>query len=421
MTDPISPDPAQISPAQALLKGYSGDETVDAALDFVRSHLGMEVAYLSEFVGEELIFRAVSAPGFEDMAHVGGSMPLDDVYCRHILAGRLPELIPDTAKEPICQGLALTHAIPIKSHVSIPIRRRDGTAYGMFCCLSRSVKPDLTPRDLDVMRAFADLSAEQVNDRIASRVRHDKVYRTISGILSGRDFDIVYQPIMDASARRPKGFEALCRFRSQPYRAPNLWFDDAATVGLQADLEICVIETALGALTALPPHTYLSVNASPATVTSGRLGAVIAGLPAERIVLELTEHAKVEDYTALLEELAVLRFLGVRLAIDDAGAGYSGLQHIVRLHPDIIKLDMSLTSSIDGDIVRRSLAAALVRFAVEIDAAIVAEGIETEAELDTLHALGVPLAQGYFLGRPADLSSALAWFDAPNAEGAQAL
>ncbi|WP_281967414.1 sensor domain-containing phosphodiesterase [Roseovarius nanhaiticus] len=422
MTAPIAPDPSidpATDPAALLssalqLKSRRGDETIDAALDFVRTHLGMEVAYLSEFVGDDLIFRAVSAPGFEEMAHVGGSMPLDQVYCRHILAGRLPELIPDTADEPLCLDLPLTTAIPIKSHVSVPIRRRDGSPYGMFCCLSRTAKPDLTERDLDVMRAFAGLSAEHVNDKIASRVAHDSAYDAITAILQEKAFDIVYQPIMDAAARTPKGFEALCRFRAEPYRPPNLWFDDAQKVGLHIELELSAIKAALSALPSLPAHVYLSVNASPATVVSGRLISAFAGLPAERIVLEMTEHAMVEDYDHLLRELDKLRFRGVRLAIDDAGAGYSGLQHIVRLHPDIIKLDMSLTSSIDGDIVRRSLAAALVRFAVEIDAAIVAEGIETEAELDTLHALGVPLAQGYFLGRPADLDAAKAWFLRPD-------
>ncbi|HEY9039747.1 MAG TPA: EAL domain-containing protein [Roseovarius sp.] len=404
-------DPSNLLPVATGLDGGGSDALIDSALEFVRTHLGMEVAYLSEFVGDDLVFRAVSAPGFEDMATVGGAMPLDQAYCGHILAGRLPELIPDTAAEPICQSIALTHAIPVKSHVSVPIRRTDGSTYGMFCCLSRTARHDLTQRDLAVMRAFADLSAEQVNGRIAARVAHDATHRIIDGILQHREFDIAYQPIMDAAARRPKGFEALCRFRAQPYRAPNLWFDDAAIVGLQAELEICVIEKALEALQVLPAAAYVSVNASPATVATGRLRDVFARWPAERIVLEVTEHAMVSDYDGLLAELDTLRFRGVRLAIDDAGAGYSGLQHIVRLRPDIIKLDISLTSRIDDDIVRRSLAAALVRFAVEIDAAIIAEGIETEAELSTLHDLGVPLAQGYFLGRPADLKSALAWFD----------
>src|SRR6056297_1012095 len=158
--------------AQTLLPKTGSEDllTTDAlitdALDFVRSHLNMEVAYLSEFIGDDLVFRAVSAPGFEELCHVGGTMSLDQVYCRHILAGRLPELIPDTGAEPICQGLPLTQDIPIRSHVSVPIRRSDGSPYGMFCCLSRSVRSDLTPRDLNVMRAFSNVAADHLNDRI---------------------------------------------------------------------------------------------------------------------------------------------------------------------------------------------------------------------------------------------------------------
>ncbi|WP_135503340.1 GAF domain-containing protein [Roseovarius aestuariivivens] len=105
---------------------HAPDEIVQSALEFVRGHLRMEVAYLSEFVDDTLVFRAVSAPGFEDQCHVGGIMPLDQVYCRHILDGSLPELIPDTRAEPICQEIAITHHVPVRSHVSVPIRRKDG-------------------------------------------------------------------------------------------------------------------------------------------------------------------------------------------------------------------------------------------------------------------------------------------------------
>ncbi len=395
----------------ARVNPTDGEDTIQTALDFVRTHLNMEVAYLSEFVGEDLVFRAVSAPGFEDQCFVGGGMPLDHVYCRHILAGRLPELIPDTAAEPLCADIPLTTAIPIKSHVSVPIRRRDGTPYGMFCCLSRTAQPDLNPRDLSVMRAFADLSAEQVNDKIASRVARQSARAGIEMLLNEQAFDIVYQPIVDITGNRPKGFEALCRFRPEPYRPPNLWFEDALGVGLQAELEVAVIAKALKSLDQLPDDVYLSVNASPSTVGTGLLTDLFAQHPQERIVLEVTEHSMVEDYDDLVSHLDILRFRGVRLAIDDAGAGYSGLQHIVKLKPDLIKLDISLTSDIDKDVVRRSLGAALVRFAVEIGADIVAEGIETDAELAALTSLGVPLAQGYYLGRPGDLDSALAWFE----------
>jgi len=137
------------------------------------------------------------------------------------------------------------------------------------------------------------------------------------------------------------------------------------------------------------------------------LDAVLAGA-LRPLALEVTEHAPVEDYAVLRDALAPLRKSGIRLAIDDAGAGYSSLQHIIQLRPDIIKLDMSLTKSIDSDQARRALASALTFFAREVGSVIVAEGIETEAELATLQRLDVSRGQGYLLGRPGDLAQAAA-------------
>lgn len=383
------------------------DDVIQNALEFVRSHLDMEVAYLSEAMDDHLVFRAVSAPGFEDVINVGNTVSLDQVYCPHILSGTLPELIPDTADVPFTQNIPITHSLPVRAHVSIPIRRKDGSTYGMFCCLSRTPRPTLNHRDLEVMRAFARVSAETVNNTLDQRTQTETIHARLTDMMDTQAFDIHYQPIMDTLTRQPKGFEALCRFKSDPYRAPDQWFADAATVGLQAALEISAIRKALDALTRLSDDTYVSVNASPDTVASGELFAVLCAHAPHRVVLELTEHAEVRCYDTLMKALDALRAHGVRLAIDDAGAGYSGLQHIVRLRPDIIKLDISLTSRIDTDIVRRALGTALVGFARSTGAAIVAEGVETEEELAALIALEVPLAQGYLLERPAALDDLL--------------
>ena len=121
------------------------------------------------------------------------------------------------------------------------------------------------------------------------------------------------------------------------------------------------------------------------------------------MVLEVTEHAPVEDYDQLNRTLRTLRARGIRLAIDDAGAGFASFRHIVRLAPDFIKLDMTLTRDIDADPARRALATAMVSFALEIGATMIAEGIETEQEFRTLRSLGIGLGQGYFLGVPGSL------------------
>ena len=129
------------------------------------------------------------------------------------------------------------------------------------------------------------------------------------------------------------------------------------------------------------------------------------GRDAKRAVIEITEHAPVEDYDALNDALKAFRAEGGRLAVDDAGAGFSSLRHILRLAPDFIKLDGALTRGIDTDQTRRALGAALISFASEIGVPIIAEGIETQEEVDALRALKVTCGQGFFLGEPAPLAA----------------
>jgi EAL domain-containing protein (putative c-di-GMP-specific phosphodiesterase class I) len=173
-------------------------------------------------------------------------------------------------------------------------------------------------------------------------------------------------------------------------------------------LELAAIRKALADLPLLPEDVYLAINASPETLLSEELAVLLEDKPAERIVLELTEHAHVADYSRLLQALRPLRQRGIRLAVDDAGAGYASLQHVLHLQPDLIKLEMSLTRNIDVDLPRRALASALIRFARDTGSRIIAEGVETASELSTLRSLGVEKAQGYFLGRPSPLRDIIA-------------
>lgn len=261
----------------ALVPRVTGDEgdIVANSLAFVRSHLDMEVAYLSEFVGEDLVFRAVDAPGFEDRISPGLTMPLDAGYCRHILEGRLPELIPDTNDVPFTQGIAVTTELPIRSHVSVPIHRTNGDVFGMFCCMSRHPRKSLNTRDLEVMRAFASLSADQVNTRLTSDVALQVKRDAIRAILDTGAVEIALQPILRLQDQGIAGYEALSRFSPKPYRPPNKWFDDAADVGLQKVLELYVIEVALALLPDLPEECYLAVNTSPATLAAGQMPRLI--------------------------------------------------------------------------------------------------------------------------------------------------
>jgi len=381
-------------------------EAIGLALASIRRHLGMEVAYVSEFVEGRSVFREVDAPGLEHMIKVGDSTSLDDVYCRHILEGRLPQLMADTGDFPIAAAMPITAAVPIGAHMSVPIRLADGEAFGMFCCLSPHANASLNERDLGVMRVFAEMAAGQIGRRKQAEKRALEKIALVDRTVANNEFAILLQPIWEFGADQPCGFEALSRFSQMPYRTPDRWFKEAAEVGCGVRLELAALAEALKLLSELPEETYLSVNASPATIISAELPALLAPYRLDRIVLEVTEHSLIDDYTALEAALAPLRCRGLRLAVDDAGAGYSSFSHILRLAPDMIKLDMALTRSIDTDLSRRALASAMIVFARDTHSVVVAEGVETDAEWQTLHQLGIQRGQGYFLGHPESLECA---------------
>jgi EAL domain-containing protein (putative c-di-GMP-specific phosphodiesterase class I)/CheY-like chemotaxis protein len=232
--------------------------------------------------------------------------------------------------------------------------------------------------------------------------------KRIAAVLSGEvPLETVFQPIVSLRASEPVSVEALSRFGSDRSVGPDFWFAQAAALGMGVELELAAIKAAVRFLPQLRADLSLSVNLSPETVLAPSLRSVLRGVPLTRVVLEITEHAHIMDYAALRESLSDLREGGARLAIDDAGAGYASLRHILELAPDSIKLDISLTRDIQVNRSQRALAAALVAFAGETEATIVAEGIETAEELDTLRELGVAFGQGYYLGRPSPLDQVL--------------
>ncbi|RKT10710.1 EAL domain-containing protein (putative c-di-GMP-specific phosphodiesterase class I) [Paraburkholderia sp. RAU2J] len=236
--------------------------------------------------------------------------------------------------------------------------------------------------------------------RNATLVReHEEKMARIQGVLRGDEPSIVYQPIYSLAPRRMVGLECLSRFSSTPARAPSQWFADAVEIGMAVPLELKAIRKALAEMS-VGRDFYLAVNASPETILSGELEAVFADVETDRIVLEITESACVSNYEKLIQALEPLRSRSVRIAVDDVGAGFANMQHIINLHPEFIKLDSSLIRGIDTDARRRALVAAMVSFATETGSQIVAEGVETAEELDVLKSLGVTSAQGYFLARP---------------------
>ena len=230
--------------------------------------------------------------------------------------------------------------------------------------------------------------------------RESDIRRRVESLVAARAVNMVCQPIMSLDGGQLLGVEALARFAHAPRRSPETLLRQADDVGLGVELELVCAERALALLPQLPEHAFVAINVSPDAIVSPRLGALLADAPYERVVLELTERHSVSDYGYVSERIAVLRAGGVRLAIDDLGAGYASLAHIVHLRPDYIKLDRQFSRGIDGDPARRAVAHSLLHLARELSADMIAEGIESPAELDAVARLGIPYAQGYLLGRP---------------------
>jgi EAL domain-containing protein (putative c-di-GMP-specific phosphodiesterase class I) len=229
-------------------------------------------------------------------------------------------------------------------------------------------------------------------------------YERIEKMLVGDEMSLVFQPIVEVSTRSVVGMEALSRFAAEPLRSPDLWFIEASSVGLGPELEMKAVSAAVEELDRLPDDWFLAINASPELVMSGKLESLIDRDVCDRLVLELTEHIAVDDYEPIRRQLAPLRDLGTRVAVDDAGAGFASLRHILLLRPEIIKLDRSLTHGVDEDPVRRALASSLVAFASDVGAHLVAEGVETAGELSALERIGAEWVQGYHIAMPEPLA-----------------
>ena len=402
----LSSSPPDLEPVLTRLI-HEGDELghgsveqlVPELLRAIRAHLGMEVAFVSQFRAGYRVFRYVDAAPELQSIQPGASDPLEATYCQRIVDGRLPQLMVDAQRVSEARRLPVTIQLPVGAHVSVPITLADGQVYGTFCAFSRTADPSLNLRDLAVMRLFADITAGLIKkDMDLGREAEASRQRIRAAIEGG--LEMVYQPIVRIDTRAIVGFEALARFDALPRRSPDLWFAEAEHVGLRESLELCALGKALTALDALPADVYVACNLSPQTLVTGRFGPLLEGRPLDRVVVEITEHAAVRDYVELANALRPWRERGMRLAVDDAGAGYSSFRHVVMLMPDLIKLDMSLTRAIDTDIARHALAAALIRYAQETGSEMIAEGVETTAELEALCGLSVSKVQGNLIGRP---------------------
>jgi len=377
------------------------NEAIDRILSLARGALDMDVALVGAFDGDYVIRALDGEQEWFDL-QVGKRIPVEETYCRGMVQGDLPQLVQDAAFDERTADLPLTREAGIGAYVGAPIRLWDGTLYGTLCCFSRSAEPSLNERDARFLHVLAEIVADHIDRGQLEGEKRKLEWSRVRGVLDRDDIDIEFQPVFDLVDCRIVSLEALARFWTEPMRSPSAWFAEATEVGLGVELELAAIRSALQRLDEFPPEVNLALNVSPTTALDRRFCELLLDV-AERVVIEITEHAQVDDYEELQRALAPLRQRGAQVAIDDVGAGFANLRHILRLAPDIVKLDLSLTQEISRDPAREALATSLVGFAEGVGASIVAEGISSDEDLALLRTLGVAYGQGFYLARPSAL------------------
>ena len=338
----------------------------------------------------------------------GNTQPQETSFCQAILDGTLPAVMPNVTAFPEAMKLPSAKWPRLRSFVSVPVVLSDGTMYGTFCAAGFTADKDLTKRDKALMEVLARAAAVIIEPGVRESARFAQIEARLAPILHGDGRAVVLQPIVELATGRRIGSEALSRFPREWELPPDACFAEAHSIGQGHELEMLALARAADYLHEVTG--YIAMNVSPATLLLPACRELLSQLRLDRVVLELSEHDRVDDYGALHEVLTPLRASGMQLAIDDVGAGFSSLRHIVLTRPDVIKVDRTLVDGVSRDPVLRTLVGALVAFAHGSGARVVAEGIETADDAEALLELGVDYGQGWYYGRPgpaADLRSSV--------------
>lgn len=227
----------------------------------------------------------------------------------------------------------------------------------------------------------------------------EPVVRVItSAIADPSTLSMVAQPIVSLDNGGVVGYEALARFAGDI--STERLFMQASELGLGAELEAIALQQGLALLRFLPHGFVLHVNVSPTYLGMSEIDGILLTARLDRVVIELTEHIPVSETGQLRRRLGVYKSLGARIALDDAGAGYGGLELMYELEPDMIKIDRFLISDIDHSDSKSAVVATLVASAKRKGIKVVAEGLESAAEFDAASRLGIDFGQGYWIAKP---------------------
>ncbi|MGZ4592425.1 MAG: sensor domain-containing phosphodiesterase [Actinomycetes bacterium] len=374
------------------------EQQVAQLLRTANESLHLSVAFLTRMDGTTQHLEVVES-SVPFLFKEGATQRQESTFCQAIMDKKLPPVIPDVKAFPEAMRLPPARLPRIRSYVSVPVVLSDGTTYGTFCAAGLTSDKAVTRRDKALMDVLAQAASVIIEPGIRERARQGEIVDRLAPVIDAGGPLVLLQPIVELASNDRVGAEALSRFPMSWQKPPDVCLAEAHSVGLGDRLEVLALERAADHLVRVAG--YVAMNVSPATLFTPECGELLRGLPLDRIVLELSEHDQVDDYAALTALLEPLRSRGMRLAIDDVGAGFSSLRHIVLTAPDVIKLDRSLVDGVATDPVLTTLVRSLVDFGHGCDAGIVAEGVETADDAERLLSLGVDYGQGWYFGRPA--------------------
>ena len=322
---------------------------LDRVVDLARRHLGLDVVYIAELVDGKRVCRAVAGDAASFRLELHEGPPAEGTCSQLLVAGEIPDVIPDTSANPKVASRSATMGAAIGAFIGVPLWLSDGAPYGTLCGMNHEADHTLTKRDVRFMAMLAELIVYDLDEQR----RQERLRLDLTNLIEADDVAIALQPIIGLQSGACLGVEALARF-PRPFEAPDKTFADAETVGLGLELERLAVREAWKVLPLLGPSQFLALNVSPgALLELARRAQLRDDLPLESLVIEITEQSVVHSYPDLRSSLAPLRARGLRIAIDDAGAGYASLHHIVELRPDFIKVDRSLVHGLADDDARR--------------------------------------------------------------------
>jgi EAL domain-containing protein (putative c-di-GMP-specific phosphodiesterase class I) len=373
------------------------EQQIAELLRTARKSLHMSVAFLSRMDGTTQHLEVVDTR-VPLLVQEKNKQVQETSFCQAVLDGRLPAVIDDVKRYPVAMSLPSARIPRIRSYVSTPVTLSDGSLYGTFCAFGFTSDKELTGRDEALMKVLASAASVIIEPEVREQQRRDDIDGRLDPLVASGGPSVVLQPIVDLTTGVRVGAEALSRFPREWGKGPDVVFEEAHSVGRGDEMELLALRGAAALLDRV--GGYVAMNVSPQTLLTPAFTALLADLPLDRVLLELSEHDPVEDYEALTTTLVPFRAAGMRLAIDDVGAGFSSLRHIVVTNPDVIKMDRSIVSGLHVDPVLSKLVEALVVFGHGCGVKVVAEGIETADEAARLRDLGVDLGQGWYFGRP---------------------